>query len=399
MPHVMPYPPQFPQTVPEIFGFGTHHACVRHSILSIASAVADHRLSRSMNRFKIHYITALQQIQMAIQEMRIDEGLLIAVFLIAWIDSIQSKFTTARKHLEGLRLILKQMESTYHSPTNLLDPTMMPPLVMQIWRIAIKLDWNAAMFTVNAPIFPTVPAAEDLHGQWIVRAAASGDAAEWALTAFGIDNLIHKACHFAASVRALRQEKHNQDIEKKVASIVELLNNEVQAWRNRPIIQMADNLEQIPYDSSTCPEDSASTEIFLHYPLLRIRNPLYVNLLNQWRALSIYISFILDPTIGHGSYPLRFGYAVDICRTLAALGPDRGQHVSSKIWVMIYTAATFGGLGPARQEAMWLKAKAEEFATYIPVTKIAVDRYMRLCETGNNIWEELGKVAQRVDIM
>jgi hypothetical protein len=352
-----------------------------------------------MDRFKMHYITALQQIQSAIQEMHIDEGLVIAVFLMAWIDVVHSKYTTTRKHLEGLRLILQQMESAYGSPSNILDPTVMPPLVMQIWRIAIKFDWNAAMYTVKAPIFPTVPAAEDLHRHWIVRTAASGDAAEWALAAFGVDNLIHKACHFAASIRALRREKRDPNIERRVASLVELLNNEVRVWRNRPIIQMADKLEKIPYDSSTFPEDSTWTETFLHYPPLRIRNPFYANLINQWRALSIYVSFILDPTIGRGSCPIRFGYAVDICRTIAAVGPDRGHQAGSKIWVMLFALATFGGLDPARQEAMWLKAKVAEFATYIPLMKDAVDRYVGLCEMGSNFWEELAAVTKRVDTM
>ena len=57
----------------------------------------------------------------------------------------------------------------------------------------------------------------------------------------------------------------------------------------------------------------------------------------------------------------------------------------------------FGWLDPAHQEATWLKAKAEEFSTYIPLMKNTVDRYVGLCEMDNDFWEELEKVTQRVD--
>jgi len=66
---------------------------------------------------------------------------------------------------------------------------------------------------------------------------------------------------------------------------------------------------------------------------------------------------------------------------------------------MLFALATFGGLDPARQEAMWLKAKVAEFATYIPLMKNAVDRYVGLCEMGSDFWEELAEVTKRVDTM
>ena len=63
--------------------------------------------------------------------------------------------------------------------------------MMHIWRVSIKIDWTASLFLVEPPILPQIPAAEDLHRQWIMKSAFATDA-DWALTAFSLDNLIHK---------------------------------------------------------------------------------------------------------------------------------------------------------------------------------------------------------------
>src|SRR5579859_1119461 len=112
--------------------------------------------------------------------------------------------------------------------------------MMHIWRVSIKIDWTASLFLVEPPILPPIPAAEDLHRQWIMKSAFATDA-DWALTAFSLDNLIHKACHFAAQVRNIRLQSRGTDVEveKRVKSLVAILQSEIDAWDQRALVQQA----------------------------------------------------------------------------------------------------------------------------------------------------------------
>src|SRR5262249_43928907 len=101
IPHLLPYTALFPTAVGDIFARGAEHPCVRYSVISVASRVVDHRLRRPLDRFQSNYIITLQLIQKALQNLVIDEGLAIAVFLLSWIDVVRSNFDATRKHLKG----------------------------------------------------------------------------------------------------------------------------------------------------------------------------------------------------------------------------------------------------------------------------------------------------------
>jgi hypothetical protein len=388
MPHLLPYTNLFPTVVADIFARGTEQACVRYSVLSIAAGVVDYRLQRSMDRFQRQYILSLQSIQNAIETLQIDEGLAVAVFLISWIDVVRGKFETTRKHLRGLRLILEHLEPGCGNPA--LGKSNLSPLVMQIWRVAVKFDWAASLFLLAEPIFPTIPAAEDLHRRWIQTMAGAGDATEWALTAFALDNLIHKACHFAVQVRALRCTSSPR-IEATVLSLVGLLEGELANWRQRAVVRTAEWAEQniIRRDSLI------STRLFLEYPVYHVSDSFFANLLNAWRAMSIYISLILDPTIGP-SCQYRFDLAVDICRVFATLAEDRSNSASSKVWILFLAGVAFGGPNRSPGEAKWIVDKAIEIMETIPVFSAAFSAHQVLWSSDGDFWEELEKTRSQI---
>ena len=202
MPHILNYIVVFPTLFSDILCRGIQDASVRHSVLSIASFLADHRLNRSMGRFDLNYITSLQVIQRSIAEVRVDESLAIAVFLIAWIDAARGQYEVCRKHLRGLSLILERVQPICQNPTASRDR--ISPLIMLIWRFAIRMDCSVSFFAFQQPIFPMMPPAEDLHREWISQVSASNDGLEWALAAFALDNLFHRTCHYAVRVHQLR---------------------------------------------------------------------------------------------------------------------------------------------------------------------------------------------------
>ena len=395
MPTILPYCNLFPSVVGDIFRQSAENSCVRHSVLSVSSMIADYRLRRSLDRFEYQYITTLQLIQSSLQKGRIDEGIAIAVYLMLCIDTVRADLETARKHLSGLFLVLQELQrkpilsfcGDYGPITNV------SPLMMHIWRVSIKIDWTASLYLVEPPILPPIPASEEFHRQWITKSAFGTDA-DWALTAFSLDNLIHKACHFAAQVRSIRLSNYSLEVEKRVTSLVAILEKGIKEWDCRPLIQKAEQ-EEAAAQLLGNPGDA-----FLDYEPLCISNPFYCNLRNAWRALSIYTSLILNPRIG--PWPRqRFRHAVEICRTLTALGPgDTSYCEFGKLWVILLAGVTFGGPGLPREKE-WISQRMEYITTRFPVNdrrKRNVDKftsYAEICEVEGDFWEELYKRRNR----
>jgi hypothetical protein len=240
------------------------------------------------------------------------------------------------------------------------------------------------MFVVESPVFPTVPEAMEFHRRWIERVVAPGDAIEWAAAAFTLENLIHKACHFAAQIRILRRSDSILDLELKVGPAVSLLAYETHNWRKIPIVKRADAAELALQSGLSSDEQSAR---FLDYPPLPIKDPFYANLLNAWRALSIYISFILDPHFGCPNH-LRFTLAIEICRTLAALGEDEAHSKVSKLWALFFAGAAFGGHHMNPQETMWVIQRIDEVALKYPFTNETM-----------NVWAKQGDIFDQLTEM
>jgi hypothetical protein len=384
MHEVLPYTDLFPMAITEIFSRGIQDSRVRHSVLGISAGVIDYRLKRSLDRFQIQYVTAIQQIQEAIQQLQIDEALAISVFLITWIDAIRGNFQNARKHLTGLRLILEELHKQ--------GIALISPIVMQLWRCAIRLDWSSSFFLVFLPIFPIISASEELHRPWIAATASPG-ATEWVLAAFALDNLIHKACTLAVHVRNIRKQKGDtQEVDQKVWSVVGHLKAESRQWRDRPAIQIAEMAEVSA--QQTLPSFGPRIGRFLHYPELRILNPTYADLLNTWRGLQIYISLISDPSLGSTSSPHRLGYAIDICRTWASLGNDKSHSIASKQWLIVLTWVALGGYRQHPEESLWVKKRIEAVIVHLPILSGAVAGYEQFGSTEGDFWEEMERVRE-----
>ena len=407
MPHILNYIIVFPTLFGDILSRGVQDVSVRHSILSIASFLADHRLNRSIGRFELNYIKSLQVIQRSIAEVRVDESLAIAVFLIAWVDAARGQYEVCRKHLRGLSIILQQVQPICQNPVARTDR--ISPLIMLIWRFAIRMDCSVSFFAFQQPVFPMMPPAEDLHREWIRQVSGSSDALEWALAAFALDNLFHRTCHYAIRVHHLRGGKSGQDqeVEKKVSSIVERLQTEIIAWYRRPVIDVARRLEDAiqpvspPPDTKDpdSPSSATSSAQFLHYPELRIRNPLYANLLMTWHALSIFLSLIREPNLDLAFSLLRFKSGVEVCRILAAIEADRAPAFKfHKVWAIFLAQVSFGGNRRSPREVAWLSNQINKLSISFPLREGGGLRvFERFWDAQGDFWEELAKVGFHVD--
>ena len=412
MASVLPYTGIFRSIVRDVFARSVLHITLRHSVLSISSMIVDYRLQRSMDRFHVQYITSLHKIQKAIEYMSLDEGTTIAVFLILWIDVVRAELRSSRKHLRGLYLLLQELQKTYRPPGS--EPEILvdqsggvgvSPLMMQIWRIAIRLDFTTSLYLVEPPIFPAIPPdQQDLHRQWILLSTPDTDTSEWALAAFAMDNLMHRACHVAFQVRALRKSPmYTPEVEAEIQSAAAELEKQYRDWFQRPIVQFAESIEQAAQLNS--PESSESTSpsdsqcaideqlwTFLDYPPRRIVNAFYANLAISLRASSIYISLIAHPIIGPDPKTRRYEDAVEICQVLAGLGEDKSNTASSKVWVMFLAGVAFGGLRRSEREAQWLYWRMDSVVRMFPLMKDAVAAYKKLWDAEGDFWDEMDKV-------
>lgn len=400
MPYVFPYTNLFPSIVQDLFARSVPHVTLRHSLLSISSMIADYRQRKSMDRFHFLYICALHKIQEAISTLNVDEGTAIAVFLVLWIDVVRAELRSSKKHLRGLYLLLQELQKSYRRPDS--APGMLvdqnggvgvTPLIMQIWRIAIRLDFTTSLYLIDTPVFPVIPSdQQDLHRQWIRLSTPSLDAAEWALATFAQDNLMHRACHLAARARSIRKSpEYTTAMEPMIIAAAAKLQQENEEWFTRPIVHRAQVLENTAQFECSAPQSPADEELwrFLHYPQLRIVNPYYANILNHSLTTSIYISLIAYPEIGPGPACQRYGKAVQICRILAGLGEDTSHTASSKIWILFLAGLAFGGSRRAPEETRWALWRMNKIAKIFPLMKNAVEIYSGIWEIEGDYWDEM----------
>lgn len=399
MPHVLPYTRLFPSIVNDVFSRSVVHRTLRHSVLSISSMIADYRLRRGMERFHYNYITSLRMIQNSIQNMDVDEATTIAVFLVLWIDVVRAELRSSTKHLRGLYLLLQEIQKKYRPPD--MDGGMfidqsggvgVSPLIMSIWRLAIRLDWTTSLYLCSTPVFPTIPAEQqDFHRRWVILTNPDVTTAEWALATFAQDNLMHRACHLAARARATRlSPKYTAEMEWGISMAAAELHKENDGWYQRPIVQMAQVMEE---SMQFTHPDSPSEDpyIFSDYPSRHICNHFYANLYISSLAANIYISLITDPQIGPGTETNRFMDAVKICQTLSRLRDDKSQPESSKIWIIFLAGIAFGGYRSPR-ESKWLFWRVHQILKSFPLMKKSVDAYEKMWNVEGDFWDEMDKI-------
>ena len=138
--------------------------------------------------------------------------------------------------------------------------------------------------------------------------------------------------------------------------------------------------------------DTCRAWSFLNCPNLRIRNPFLANLLNNWRAVLIYVSLILNPVIGQLKSAI-FDLAVEICRTFAVLGEDRTYTASGKVWGLFLAGVAFGGRYRSPIEAGWLSERVNEIAILFPLMKDAISAYKNLWDQEREFCDEMEKTG------
>jgi Fungal specific transcription factor domain len=351
------YTSLFPNAVNEIFARSTQSKPLKHAVLSISSLLADYVVNRPFTRALVHKQEAMASVQQCLSSGEITEDLAIAVFLLLLLDCFIGK-EAARAHLQGLNSILKVLNLDT-SNINPLSWNNISPVLLLIWRNAMRVDAMLATIREEVPIFPQFPAEfNSLQRSWAVTLAKDGRSADLGMASFALDNFYQRANHLLRKGIDIRNSDEYLDnpetreaYEALIRERVTLLRQEHAAWLEQPAIAFGVQLELMAQQGDV----PANTPRFLDYPPLIIQDKKFCLLLNEWRALYLYITIIAIPNRLRRHTMEEVTHAIEICRTHAALTlPPLSWEMRSEFFAALTVAYVFAGGKNYHRELDWV---------------------------------------------
>ena len=320
MPFSMGFAHLFPSVFGTIFAHSMTNEGLRFMMLAVSSFLADNMAKRPPLRAYRYLQMGIPRIQEALTEGPIDDALTFSVFLAAYLHLVGGELASTRRHLQGLRILLQR----YHLTTDHLRPDI-PPEVMFVWRMAIRMDHQWAISDQNT-IFPLVTNHELERRQWIQKLVdfSHPEKIDWALAQFALDDLLTRAIAINKRAIQLRANADSGVAEYAIRLETTKLLEEHQSWGERECIRKARQkleAEQRLYAATIFndPTDDVMLANFLDYPPLRVSDKLYGTALGQYYWVLMYITFITHPQPGPDPFE-RYQAAIEFCRTVAALG-------------------------------------------------------------------------------
>jgi hypothetical protein len=152
-----PYVNLFPWAPAKIFDTSKYNPALRQSLLSVAALLSQNDRGKGRDKALDHLHNALMILQDRISMSKIDEGLVISSFLLAQFSIMSGDHKTARTHLGGMVVVLKQLsdgEGTSRDRDSVVSPTKIDPLTMLIWRMAKRIDYITSIASAEAPVLP-----------------------------------------------------------------------------------------------------------------------------------------------------------------------------------------------------------------------------------------------------
>ena len=253
------------------------------------------------------------------------------VFAIFLIITLTLKHLSTTKDVPSLRRHVRHLYKLFRSAQadvtrGKRDP--LSPLLFYIWRQIMRINVTLALGVTHIPsCFP--PPALHPNGKIAtgygpvgeLLGSAPREFEQWTLAQLELDDIGNRISRMHLRANAVRSGKQSDEVdERELVLNTELLVRLNDRWRQNPVIQVAEYLEQL--HRQTPPDADSKEKHFLSYPELRFRNPLYACLLLAHYAIRISSSFVLDQRIGPQT-PDRLEAAIEICRIYAALG---GNH-------------------------------------------------------------------------
>jgi hypothetical protein len=357
------YSELFPTAIKEIFSRTVYSTPLRHAVLCISSLFVDQFLGRSSTRMLVHKQAAFASLQECIASGQIDEDLAIAIFLVLLMDVFRGK-AVAHAHLRGLYLVLKQLhiDESQEAPKFFKN---ISPIVLLLWRIAVRLDSVVSTTQDVMPVFPPLPLEHNrFHASWAMILAKDRRSADWAVASFAIDSCYLRANHWAHQAGSLAKSEeyfynplYRVEWEAKYKRQIAELRHELWDFIQQPAIVYAQQREMMTQQEEPPP----NTGTFLNYPPLNIYDRSFALLINKWRGVYLLISFILTPLALRRRTKCDLRRAIEYCRTFAALDiPKQSKYYTEGFFGLLTAAYTFLGGRDFKQEFEWCRQKLAE---------------------------------------
>jgi len=334
----------FNQLFPSVFGIifarSTMSEGLRFMMLAVSSFMTDTMEERPPLRSYRYLHLAIPHVQQALTTGRFDDSLVYSVFFAAYLHVLGGEIASTRRHLEGLRLLLER----YLIAPQAFGVESMPPEMMFIWRMAIRIDHHWALGDQEL-IFPLVSQNDDVRRLWVqpLTDCSQPEMVEWALAQFALDDLLTRAISINKRAIQLRSAAGHDDelTERAIRTETAKLLKEHQAWNERRCVTTATERAEAEQDALSLEEEQLEDAKFLDYPPLKLMNKLYGAMRVQHYWVLIYITFITHPKPGPYSYE-RFQAAIDVCRTYASVGWSHTCGVCRVVIGLYLTGLTLG---------------------------------------------------------
>jgi Fungal specific transcription factor domain len=359
---LMPYTDMFPEAISQMFARATLSKPLLHAVLAVGSRMADISLKRDSPRSVYHKREAVVLLKRNLVTNDIDENMAIALFLILFMDTFSGR-EVAHAHLRGLHLVLRELGADTDDNHPMFWGKL-SPLLLLVWRIAMRIDSLISTIQREAPIFPPFPQKYNtLQRSWTQLLTNDSKTADFAIAAFAIDNLYLRATHFSRnfergrlSLEYLTDPTVQQTWDKTNIQHFKVLIEEHATWLELPACTSGLRLELMAQqDPIPC-----NAPRFLDYPPKVVNDRTFVLLLNEWRTLYLVLNVISMPLHLKRHSITSMNHAIEICRTHAALQiPRLSTEWSPEIFTLIAAMNAFAGGKQYKNETKWM---AELFA-------------------------------------
>jgi len=362
----------FNQLFPSVFGIiyarSTMNEGLRFMTLAVSSFMTDTMEERPPLRSYRYWHLAIPHIQQALTTGKFDDSLVYSVFFAAYLHVLVGEIASTRRHLEGLRLLLKRYLTVPHD----FGVESMPPEMMLICRMAIKIDHYWAVGDQEL-IFPLVSQKDDVRRLWVqpLTDRSQPEMIEWALAQFALDDLLTRAISVNKRAIQLRSAAGRDDelTERAIRSEAAKLLKEHHAWNERRCVMMGTERAEAEQCALRLEEQPSEDARFLDHPPLNLMDKLYGAMRIQYYWVLIYITFITHPKPGPYPYE-RFQAAIDVCRTYASVGWSHTCGVCRVVIGFYLTGLTLGepmypkgfvpGLSSLKIEFGWIASRLLE---------------------------------------
>ena len=377
----------FPHFTKHLFGLIMGRESLRRSFVAMMAILRDMIISdgNPSQFYLVQKTKSLRLLQEDISKGAIDESLCFSLIAQISTENCTGDIRAMNNHLGGVYLVFQSLRERAAEDK---AGTALSPMTLLLRRILGRIEYNSCLITEEFPRWPPFTPLDEMEDRiWLsevtgISKGLSRENIEWALAAFEIDNLWHRAFVFAKLSDIYRSTEDPQaEVKIEIARLE--LKELLEVWKRRRVVVDQERLDCI--QQFLTPINS-----FELFAPCYLTNRFYSKLQNQWRAISLHISFIVHPMPGPDPVSdNRLRLAMDICQTHAALGND--GFVGTQWHCLFYAGLVFR---KNSQEREWVLARLRQISARYTLLRPMIENIPAAWDVNRVHWNALGRLKR-----